>query len=71
MKKQVWIWLMILAAMVCFLTVLTSQIQQFARITHLLTGQNTKELLRQQEVPAELYDMLDRKSTRLNSSHWS
>jgi murein DD-endopeptidase MepM/ murein hydrolase activator NlpD len=57
MKKQVWIWLMILAAMVCFLTVLTSQIQQFARITHLLTGQNTKELLRQQEVPAELYDM--------------
>ncbi len=47
---------MILAAMVCFLTVLTSQIQQFARITHLLTGQNTKELLRQQEVPAELYD---------------
>ncbi len=48
---------MILAAMVCFLTVLTSQIQQFARITHLLTGQNTKELLRQQEVPAELYDM--------------
>lgn len=47
---------MILAVMVCFLTVLTSQIQQFARITHLLTGQNTKELLRQQEVPAELYD---------------
>ena len=55
MKKQIWIWLLILGTMVCFLTSLTSQIQRFAKIASLLTEEDARELLRQQEVPSELY----------------
>ncbi len=56
MKKQVCIYLMILTAIVCFITTFISHIQQIARITHLLVGEDTKELLRQQKVPAEMYE---------------
>jgi len=56
MKKQVCIWLLILTAMVCLITVLTEQIRQVAKITHLLVAEDTRELLRQQKVPPEQYE---------------
>ncbi len=56
MKKQVWVWLLALTAAVCFATTLTGRLQKVAKATHLLVGEDTKELLRQQEVPAELYE---------------
>lgn len=56
MKKQVWIWLLILTAMVCFVTTLISRIQQTAEIAGLLVGEDTKELLRQQKIPTEMYE---------------
>lgn len=49
-------WLLILGAMVCFVTVLTSRIQQRAKIASLLAEEDTKELLRQQKVPTEMYE---------------
>ena len=56
MKKHLWIWLLILTALICFITTLTSHIQQTAKISQLLIKEDTIELLRQQEVPAELYE---------------
>lgn len=56
MKKHLWIWLLILTALLCFITTLTSHIQQTAKISQLLIKEDTIELLRQQEVPAELYE---------------
>ncbi|MCI8483984.1 MAG: M23 family metallopeptidase [Lachnospiraceae bacterium] len=56
MKKQIGIRLLILTAMVCFLTIFTEHIQQTARLTHLLVKEDTKELLRQQKIPAEIYE---------------
>jgi murein DD-endopeptidase MepM/ murein hydrolase activator NlpD len=56
MKKQVWIWLLILTAMVCFLISLTGQIQQFAKLSSLLAEEDTRELLRQQKIPTELFE---------------
>lgn len=56
MKKQVWVWLLALTAAVCFATTLIGRLQKVAKATHLLVGEDTKELLRQQEVQAELYE---------------
>ncbi len=56
MKKHLWIWILILTALLCFITTLTSHIQQTAKISQLLVKEDTTELLRQQEVPAELYE---------------
>lgn len=56
MKKQVCIWLLILTAMVCLITVLTGHIRQIAKITHLLAGEDTRELLRQQQIPSEQFE---------------
>lgn len=54
--KRVVIHILILTAMLCFITVLTRHIQQFAEITHLL-GEDTTELLRQQQISLETYEM--------------
>ena len=56
MKKQVCIWLMILTAMLCFITMLTSHLQRVAKITHLLVEEDTRELLRQQKVSKKQYE---------------
>lgn len=56
MKKQVWIWLLMITALVCFIAALTGHIQQTAKISHLLVKEDTRELLRQQEVPENLYE---------------
>ncbi len=56
MKKQVWIWLLILTALVCLITTFTDRIQQAAKITNLLVKEDTRELLRQQEVPEKLFE---------------
>lgn len=56
MKKQVCIWLMILTAMLCFITTLTSHLQRVAKITHLLVEEDTRELLRQQKVSKKQYE---------------
>ncbi len=53
MKKQLWICLSALAAMVCFIVSLTGNLQQAAKVARILEGNDTKELLRQQEIPAE------------------
>ncbi|MCI8495342.1 MAG: M23 family metallopeptidase [Lachnospiraceae bacterium] len=41
---------------VCGITGLIGYIQQTAKLTHLLADEDTKELLRQQQIPEEMYD---------------
>ena len=43
--------------MLCFITALTGQLQRVAEITHLLVKEDTRELLRQQMVSADRYEM--------------
>ena len=54
--KRIVIHLLILTALLCFITTLLENMQQTAKIANLLKGEDTKELLRRQQVPAELYD---------------
>ena len=53
--KRVVIHLIILTAIVCLDNAMIGYIQQTAKITHLLADKDTKELLRQQQVPMEIY----------------
>lgn len=48
--------MMILTAMLCFISLLTSYIQRVAKVTHLLVEEDTRELLRQQKVSEEQYE---------------
>lgn len=54
--KKVIIHVLILTAMLCFITALLGRIQQLAKITCLLE-EDTTELLRQQQIPGGLYDL--------------
>lgn len=54
--KRIVIHLLILTALLCFITTLLENMQQTAKIANLLKGEDTKELLRRQQVPAELYE---------------
>lgn len=56
MKKQLGICLLALVSMVCLIVSLTGSLQQAAKIAHLLVEEDTKELLRQQNVPEEYYE---------------
>ena len=56
MKKKLCINLLILTALVCFATALTGYVRRAAEIANLLVEEDTMELLRQQEVPAEKYE---------------
>ncbi len=56
MKKQLWICVLALSAIVCLIVSLTGSLQQAAKIAHLLEGADTRGLLRQQQVPAGLYE---------------
>ena len=51
--KRVVIHVLILTALLCFVTAMIAQIQQAAKITSLL-AEDTTELLRRQQVPAEV-----------------
>ncbi len=53
--KRVVIHVLILTALLCFVTAMIAQIQQAAKITSLL-AEDTTELLRRQQVPAEVYE---------------
>ncbi len=53
--KRAVVYLLAITAIVCFITRLTGQIQQTAKITHLLEEENTEGLLRQQQISPELY----------------
>lgn len=53
--KRAVVYLLAITAIVCFNTRLTGQIQQIAKITHLLEEENTEGLLRQQQITPELY----------------
>lgn len=55
MKKGLCIRLLILTAMLCFITTFTGYLQRAAKITHLLVEEDAMGLLRQQEVPPEKY----------------
>lgn len=55
--KRVVIYILILTVLLCFNTAWIGQIQQVAKITHLLDGEDTTELLRQQQIPLEIYEM--------------
>lgn len=54
-KKSV-IYLLMITALLCFVTAFTKQIQQAAKITHLLE-EGTTELLRRQQVSVEVCDL--------------
>lgn len=49
--------ILILTVLLYFNTTWVEQIQQAAKITHLLEGEDTTELLRQQQIPLEIYEM--------------
>ncbi len=53
--KRAVVYLLAITTIVCFITRLTGQIQQTAKITHLLEEENTEGLLRQQQISPELY----------------
>ncbi len=54
--KKIIIHLLLLTMVVCGITGLIGYIQQTAKLTHLLADEDTKELLRQQQIPEEMYD---------------
>lgn len=58
--KRAVVYLLAITAIVCFNTRLIGQIQQVAKITHLLEDENTKGLLRQQQVSSELYQEFEK-----------
>lgn len=55
--KRVVIHVLILTALLLCISTLTARIQQTAKIANLLAEEDTKELLRRQQVPADLYEM--------------
>lgn len=55
--KRIVIHLLILTALLCLDTALIGGIWQVTEITRLLEGENTTELLRQQQVSGELYEL--------------
>ena len=54
--KRVVIHVLILTALLLCISTLTVRIQQTAKIANLLAAEDTKEFLRRQQVPAELYE---------------
>ena len=54
--KRVVIHVLILTAFLLCISTLTVRIQQTAKIANLLAAEDTKEFLRRQQVPAELYE---------------
>lgn len=55
--KRLVIHILILTALLCLNTTLIGQLGQVAKITHLLEGENTTELLRQQQISANTYEL--------------
>lgn len=49
--------ILILTVLLYFNTTWVAEIQRAAKITHLLEGEDTTELLRQQQIPLEIYEM--------------
>ncbi len=58
--KRIVIHLIILTALLCFITTLLENMQQTAKITNLLKGEDTKELLRRQQVSGEMYENIEK-----------
>ena len=58
--KRAVVYLLAITAIVCFNTGLIDQIQQVAKITHLLDEENTEGLLRQQQISPELYQEFEK-----------
>ncbi len=56
MGKRLGIQILVLTAMVCFVVNFTAYLRHVAKVTHLLEGEDTLGLLRQQEVPKESYE---------------
>ena len=54
--KKMIVYLLLLTTLICGITGLTSHIRQTAKITRLLSGEKTKEILRQQQISAEFYE---------------
>lgn len=55
--KRIVIYVFILTALLLCISTLTVRIQQTAKIANLLVAEDTKEFLRRQQVPAELYGL--------------
>lgn len=55
--KRAVIYVSILTALLLCISTLTARIQQTAKIANLLVAEDTKEILRCQQVPADLYEM--------------
>ena len=56
--KKIVFHLLILTAMLCFITSLLDKVQQTAKITCLFKEEDTKELLRRQQISGEIYETM-------------
>lgn len=69
--KKVVIHILILTVLLSFNTAFIRNIQQAAKITHLLEGEDTTELLRQQQISGELCDLAAEYETQSEFSRYA